>query len=394
MGRQYTILRDMGGMPSGEVFGGGTRGIRGASADSVPELKLESEDLTKRDLADLNRDRTVVGVAPIMPTRLIQPFTADSDPSLATTWGISAVGADESRFDGAGIRVSILDTGIDADHAAFNGVELIEKDFSGSGNGDVQGHGTHCAGTVFGRDVDGIRIGVARGVETALIGKVLGDDGGGSSDMIFRGIQWSVNEGANVISMSLGFDFPGLVDSLVKGGWPADLATSVALESYRANLRMFDSLMDLIRAGAPFGREVSLVAAAGNESQRQVDEQYEISVSLPAAADGVISVGAVENDTDGMRIADFSNTLPQISGPGVGVLSAKPGGGLRALSGTSMATPHVAGCAALWMQSLTDAGISVSATNVVAKMLANARSDVFAEDVDIADRGVGLVSAP
>ena len=65
--------------------------------------------------------------------------------------------------------------------------------------------------TIFGRDVDGKRIGIARGVRKALIGKVLSDTGGGSSEMIFRGIQWALDEGAHVISMSLGFDFPGAV---------------------------------------------------------------------------------------------------------------------------------------------------------------------------------------
>ncbi len=123
-----------------------------------------------------------------------------------------------------------LDTGIDATHPAFAGVELVQQDFTGEGDGDGNGHGTHCAGTVFGRDVDGQRIGVARGVSKALIGKVLGADGGGDSDMIFRAIQWAVGSGANVISMSLGFDFPGLVADRVKAGWPPDLATSRALE--------------------------------------------------------------------------------------------------------------------------------------------------------------------
>ena len=111
--------------------------------------------------------------------------------SNGATWGVKAVGADVSARTGAGIVVAVLDTGIDASHPAFAGVEIIEEDFSGYGNGDVQGHGTHCAGTIFGRDVDGMRIGVAPGVTKALIGKVLGDDGNGGSDMLFRGIQWA-----------------------------------------------------------------------------------------------------------------------------------------------------------------------------------------------------------
>jgi subtilisin family serine protease len=70
-----------------------------------------------------------------------------------------------------------LDTGIDKKYLAFAGVAIVEKDFSGSGNGDRQGHRSHCAETIFGRDVDGKRIGIVRGVKKALIGKVLSDTG-------------------------------------------------------------------------------------------------------------------------------------------------------------------------------------------------------------------------
>ena len=93
---------------------------------------------------------------------------------------------DRSTWTGEGVTVAVLDTGIDSKHPAFAGVDIVEKDFTGTGNGDRQGHGTHCAGTIFGRDVDGKRIGVARGVKRALIGKVLGDEGGGDSEHDLR----------------------------------------------------------------------------------------------------------------------------------------------------------------------------------------------------------------
>lgn len=325
-----------------------------------------------------------------MPIRLIEPLAAD-EAAGGEVWGIAAVGADKSEFTGAEVVVAVLDTGIDASHPAFEGVALTEEDFSGSGNGDRQGHGTHCAGTIFGRDVEGKRIGIARGVSRALIGKVLGDDGGGGSEMVFRGIRWAVEQDANVISMSLGFDFPGLVAQLIEGGWPADLATSRALEDYRGNLRMFDALMGVVRAEEAFGAGTVVVAAAGNESQRNVDPAYEIAASLPAAAEDVVSVGAVDN---ALKIAPFSNTFPRISGPGVGIESAKAGGGTALLSGTSMACPHVAGIAALWWEQIRGAGLPARAETVVAKVLASARVDVFGAEVDPADRGVGLVTAP
>jgi subtilisin family serine protease len=369
------------------------RGHVAARDVAPPEPRIELERLDARDVHDLARDPEVAAIAPPMPTRLIEPLEAESS-AAGDAWGIAAVGADVSLFTGADSVVAILDTGIDSSHPAFEGVTLVQEDFSGSGNGDVQGHGSHCAGTVFGRDVDGVRIGVALGVERALIGKVLADDGRGGSDMLFRGIQWAVDKGAHVISMSLGFDFPGFVKALSDGGWPVDLATSRALEAYRGNLRMLDALMDLVRAREAFEPGTVVVAAAGNESKRRVDPDYEIAASLPAAADGVVSVGALGQDGATLVVAPFSNTFPQVAAPGVGIKSAKAGGGTLELNGTSMACPHVAGVAALWWEAVRSSPVPATARTVLAKLLATARTDGFSDGVDVSDRGVGLVRAP
>jgi subtilisin family serine protease len=306
------------------------------------------------------------------------------------------VGADTSLFSGAGVKVAVLDTGIDPDHSAFADVSLEMKNFTGGPDTapDGNGHGTHCAGTVFGRDVDGQRIGVAPGVTDALIGKVLADNGGGSSEMLFDGMQWAQREGARVISMSLGFDFPGLVERLIDDGWPELLAGSVALEAYRGNLRVFDAIMGMFRAMAEFDGGTVVVAASGNESRREVDPNFEVSASLPSAAEGIISVGALAEGNNGLTVANFSNTNPVLSAPGVGVVSAEPGGGLVSLNGTSMACPHVAGLAALWWEWLDAAPIPQTHKAVKARLRATALTSVFAPGVDVTDRGDGLAQAP
>lgn len=391
--RDYIVLRDLQAASTNEPFGPTARGRAGVREVVPPEPRIEVERLENKDVHELARDPEVAAIAAPMPTKLIEPMDAGAS-AAEDAWGISVVGADVSSFTGAGTVVAVLDTGIDSNHAAFAGVTLVQEDFSGSGNGDVQGHGSHCAGTVFGRDVDGARIGVALGVERALIGKVLADDGRGSSEMIFRGIRWASEEGADVISMSLGFDFPGLVKELTQQGWPVDLATSNALEAYRGNLRMFDALMDLVRAREAFGAGTVVVAAAGNESERQQDPDHEVAASLPAAAEGVVSVGALGQDGGTLVVAPFSNTFPQVSAPGVSVKSVKVGGGTRNLSGTSMACPHVAGVAALWWEAVRASPVPTTARTVLAKLLASARTDVFSPGADVADRGVGLVRAP
>ncbi len=387
---KYVVLRDVASVPR-QIKRGTPSGKLTASSTKA-QLKIEIENIPAHALAELRNDPQVRSTAPVIGTRLIKPFSgepaADGD-----AWGIAAVGADVSPYTGDGVTVAVLDTGIDADHPAFKGIVLNVEDFTGTGKQDGNGHGTHCAGTIFGRNVDDRRIGIARGVKKALIGKVLDDDGGGSSDMIFQALHWALKERANVISMSLGFDFPGTVKHKVENGWPVDLATSQALEAYRGNLRMFDVIMAMFKAQSAFNGSPIVIAAAGNESRREVDAQYKIATSVPAAADGVISVAAAHRLDSQYGIADFSNSFAHIAAPGVGVLSAWPGGTLQALDGTSMACPHVAGVAALWWErAVKEQELMVSAA-VSAQLMSTARK-LFTAQFNSSDFGTGLVTSP
>jgi subtilisin family serine protease len=291
------------------------------------------------------------------------------------------------------VPVAILDTGIDADHDAFRGIKIVAEDFTGEGAADRNGHGTHCAGVVVGRDVSGIRIGVARGVSTLLVGKVLDKDGHGSSAMIFDAILWALSSGARVVSMSLGLDFPGLVSELVEDGWPVDVATSSALEQYRANLRMIDSILDVAVARRPFDGGAAIVAAVGNESRRNLGSDYSIAASLPAAGRGVVSVGAVGTRGTGSHVvAHFSNSQPTLVAPGIDIVSARSGGGLAIMSGTSMACPHVAGVAALWWEAAREREDQLDAGTIERLMLAAASASSLSDSREL--RGAGLVRVP
>lgn len=381
--------------------------LKAANSDepvTAGTLAVESATLSESQAQDAARDPDIL-IAPVMPVAMIRPqWLGDGGIDALglafaekASWGVEAVRADRSAMTGQGVTVAVLDTGIDVSHPAFAGVTIVGQDFTGGGSfADKNGHGTHCAGTIFGRDVNGVRIGVARGVTNAVIGKVLDDQGRGSTTAVLKALHWASTRGANVVSMSLGFNFPAMQEQLALAGLPAMLATSIALKAYRENLAMFDALLTFLMLETPNNAGMVVVAASGNESMRQTNPNFVIDTSVPAASSrDIISVGAVSRAAkDEFDIADFSNTNPVICAPGGDIVSAVPGGELMSMSSTSSASAHVAGLAAQWWQWTLAKFGTVSGASVRAKMLAAADSVRFVDRVTPADRGTGLALAP
>ena len=371
-----------------------TGGSFSLKSSTASRIKFGARELTPAQYAStVARPRTLA--APAMPLRLIEPKQRGGVPTknAASTWGLDAIGASNSSYTGKGICVAVLDTGIDSKHAAFAhlGNRLLVKDFTAGRKGaDSDGHGTHTAGTIFGNVVEGTRIGVAPGVDKALVAKVLGK--GATSNTVLDAIHWAIEHGAHVISMSLGIDYVEYKNELLGEGYPDEAATSAAMVAYAQTTAVFSTLARYVEErGKANGVATLLVSAAGNSSRRDLKRSFVVDVEPPASSDRVLSVSAVGMTATGFEVAYFANGGASVSGPGVDVVSAKKGGGLESMEGTSMATPHVAGIAVLWAQHLNAAKQPLNTDTLRAHLIATAKPIVGADSFDV---GSGMVSAP
>jgi subtilisin len=261
----------------------------------------------------------VPAIASIEPELFAYPCA--SAAAASATWGLMATNVLLSRYSGQGIKVAVLDTGMDLNHADFVGRIITSSSFvPNEAVQDLHSHGTHCIGTACGplNPVGVKRYGIAHNAQI-YAGKVLANSGRGSTGGILAGINWAIANGCQIISMSLGSNSP-VQNYYTQAGQRALASGSL------------------------------IIAASGNDSNRPGSVVW---TGAPANSSGIVAVAALDQQ---LQVAYFSNGGKiEVAGPGVDVFSSVPMPPLfqqhDLKSGTSMATPHVAGIAALWAES-------------------------------------------
>ncbi|MEU9185121.1 S8 family serine peptidase [Streptomyces sp. NPDC048484] len=330
-------------------------GYRGAAAAAKADVRDAGDTQVRRTLKTLNADAVLTpkGDASDLWAAVTDTPSggARTAAGIAHVWldgvrkasldkSVPQIGADKAwaaGYDGKGVKIAVLDTGVDATHPDLKEQVVGEKNFSTSPDAsDRYGHGTHVASIAAGTGAKsaGKYKGVAPGAKL-LNGKVLDDDGYGDDSGVLAGMEWAADQGADVVNLSLG------------GGDTPDI------DPLEAQVNKLSK-----------EKGVLFAIAAGNEGGEQ-------TIGSPGSAEAALTVGAV----DGLdKLAEFSSTGPGLDGqikpdltaPGVDITAASAPGsviakevgenpaGYVSISGTSMATPHVAGAAAILKQQHPD----------------------------------------
>jgi subtilisin family serine protease len=311
-------------------------GYDDASRDRLPLIVDYSGPTPRSAAVQVGRELPTVSAAAVSVERSgafwpmaqkAEHIWLDGPAEVSLDRSVHQIGAPEAwsaGYTGAGVTVAVLDTGIDITHPDLADAVIDARDFTEDGNTDDWfGHGTHVASIITGNGAasGGRYRGVAPDAKL-LNGKVIGSTGGHESE-IMAGMEWAATNGADIVSMSVGLQLQ------TDGTDPLSLAAN--------------------RLAAQTG--ALFVVAAGNTAG---------VVGAPSAADAALAVGAVDRDD---QLAPFSSRgrtdgaiKPDITAPGVGIVAAKAansqigepaGDGYISANGTSFATPHVAGAAAL-----------------------------------------------
>ena len=315
---------------------------------------IVSAELTESQIELLKRDPRVTSIDPD-----VEVFAIDAE--LDNTWGVKRIGAGNvhATTEGDGIKVAVIDSGIDYNHPELAGNYAGGYDFVNDDENpmDDNGHGTHVAGTIAAiKNTSGV---VGVGPKIKLYGlKVLNKNGSGSMSDIIAALDWAVDNGVQITNLSLGTtQNPG-----------------VAVEMAFANV----SASGIVN-----------VAAAGNSGNCGGSGS---NVNYPAKYSSVIAVSAT-SQSDVRPCFSSTGSEVEIAAPGVIIKSTKLGGGYVELSGTSMASPHVAGTAALLISAgIIDSNGNGKVNDEVRKILTDTADDLGSNGRDSL-YGYGLVNA-
>jgi subtilisin family serine protease/uncharacterized protein YjdB len=285
-----------------------------AGPDGLYVYQFATEDEAQAACELLNANPDVLYAEPdrLVTLNAEQAFSLEEfAPAAAYShlgWGPGRLGSDlyldylaASGKQNAAVTVAVLDTGLDAAHPYFAGRHVPGRNFivTGATPNDVHSHGTHVSGTI-------VDVTIALPNVKIMPVKVLGDDGRGTSISVANGIRWAADNGAQAINMSLG------------GGHTQD-------EDDAVNYAV--------------GKNITVVVAAGNDAEDAKNH-------CPAHIDTAVTVSAFDNADKPAYFTNYGLCV-DVAAPGVSIVSTVPGGGTGSKSGTSMASPHVAGAAAL-----------------------------------------------
>ena len=303
--------------------------LRTLNADAVQTPVKDTPELWD---AVTNGDKAASGIAHVWLDGVRKASLDKSVPQIGapTAWA--------AGYNGKGVKIAVLDTGVDATHPDLKDQVIESKNFTSAADAtDHFGHGTHVASIAAGTGAKshGKYTGVAPGAKI-LNGKVLDDTGSGDDSGILAGMEWAAAQGADIVNLSLGgYDTP-------------------EIDPLEAEVNKLSK-----------DKGILFAIAAGNEGPQ--------SIGSPGSAESALTVGAVDGND---KLADFSSTgpaadgsiKPDVTAPGVDITAAAAKGslidqevgenpdGYLPISGTSMATPHVAGAAAILKQEHPDWG--------------------------------------
>lgn len=341
--------------------------------DDIGVISVETTNSKFKQV--LEKVKSVRSVVPDFEVNWIdEPIAAVSAESIGNDegyfrfqWGLEAIQAPQAwdaGYTGEGVRVFVLDSGIDSDHIEFSGV--LNKDLSTSfvegeaydyTGSSFANHGTHTAGTIAAADNGVGVIGVAPNVELVAIKVLSANTGRGSSEAIISGIMYAADNGADVINMSLG-------SSINKNGWLEDADGN----KYKIPAKEIQEYIHAYQRAVDYAKDrgVTIIASAGNDGTNHDGDGSRIK--LPAGLNGVISISATAPNGWFYGSTDYDAYASYTSYGRSHVTLAAPGGDFDLYpdsnyvydmvlstgagtyyfsAGTSMAAPHASGVAAL-----------------------------------------------